>query len=126
MARIVAAESDEDYRVARTLIDEYVESLDFVLDFQDYESERLHLPEHYGSPGGRLLLAFEGTHAVGCVALFGQSESACSPLITAAAKARQVGSPQALQFDLSVSFNTSMADFSSAMAESVLFGCFFR
>ena len=51
------------------LFREYANSLGIDLGFQDFENELATLPGKYALPGGRLLLAWDGDHAVGCVAL---------------------------------------------------------
>ena len=66
---IKAAELPQDLSVVRELFREYAESLDIDLGFQDFEAELSALPGKYAAPAGRLLLAWTGTDAVGCVAL---------------------------------------------------------
>lgn len=62
-------ESTEDLDAARSLFREYVESLDFDLNFQDFEREMEALPGPYAPPDGAILLAeVEGT-PVGVVAV---------------------------------------------------------
>jgi GNAT superfamily N-acetyltransferase len=51
------------------LFREYAASLGFDLCFQDFETELTTLPGKYAPPDGRLLLAWNDDHAVGCVAL---------------------------------------------------------
>jgi ribosomal protein S18 acetylase RimI-like enzyme len=47
------------------------------LGFQDFEAELVALPGKYEPPTGRLLLAWNGTEAVGCVALRPLDGDAC-------------------------------------------------
>ena len=61
----------------RDLFTEYVDSLGFQLDFQDYEKEFDELPGDYAPPDGRLILALEGHTAVGCIALRKLDEKTC-------------------------------------------------
>jgi GNAT superfamily N-acetyltransferase len=51
------------------LFSEYAASLDFDLEFQDFESELAALPGAYGRPRGALLLARADGAAAGCVGL---------------------------------------------------------
>lgn len=75
MLTIVQANSPHDIDEARRLFNEYAASLNFSLCFQGFEQELAGLPGAYAPPTGRLLLAFDGQHAVGCVGLrkFGES-----------------------------------------------------
>ena len=57
------------YDMARQLFKEYAASLDFDLDFQDFDEEMKRLPGDYAPPGGRLILSIMDATPVGCVAL---------------------------------------------------------
>ncbi len=65
----VQASSPERIEKVRELFLEYAASLGFSLCFQGFDKEVRTLPGDYASPSGRLLLAFEGHEAAGCVAL---------------------------------------------------------
>lgn len=77
MVKIVPAESEEELGHVRQLFREYAASLGFDLSFQDFERELRELPGEYAAPDGRLLLAFSGNQAAGCVALRKLSEGIC-------------------------------------------------
>lgn len=64
-----------DYATAGQLFREYAASLDFDLDFQDFEEELSHLPKHYGPPKGCILLAFAAEEPAGCIAIRSFSET---------------------------------------------------
>ena len=59
----------DEISIVRALFEEYVASLDVDLCFQDFDRELAGLPGDYGAPGGCLLVAHDGTNAIGCVAL---------------------------------------------------------
>lgn len=63
------ADTTNDLATARRLFREYVESLDFALDFQDVEAELEALPGPYAAPDGAILLAEVSNAAVGVVAV---------------------------------------------------------
>lgn len=69
MIDIRPAERPGDILVVRRLFRDYAEALDVDLCFQDFEAELACLPGKYAPPRGRLLLAWHGDDAVGCVAL---------------------------------------------------------
>jgi GNAT superfamily N-acetyltransferase len=68
VSRILQAR-DQNIDVARQLFREYAASLGFDLEFQGFSEELATLPGSYAPPRGRLLLAWEGEEAAGCVAL---------------------------------------------------------
>jgi ribosomal protein S18 acetylase RimI-like enzyme len=63
------ATSEDDLDTARTLFREYAESLDFDLDFQDFEAEMQALPGPYAAPTGAILLAEADGEVAGVVAV---------------------------------------------------------
>jgi ribosomal protein S18 acetylase RimI-like enzyme len=71
------AASGEDIKIVRRLFREYQTSLGVDLCFQNFESELAELPGKYGSPEGRLYLAFEGEQAAGCTGLRKIEEGVC-------------------------------------------------
>ena len=77
MIRLVDASTENELPTLKKLFREYETWLDFDLCFQDFEKEMSGLPGDYAPPGGRLLVAYEGAQAAGCVALRPMSESAC-------------------------------------------------
>lgn len=73
----IDAGSHEYVDSIRELFMEYAASLDFDLDFQDFEDELEGLPGDYEPPGGRILLAIHGEELAGCVALREINEEVC-------------------------------------------------
>lgn len=69
MPELITVSTAEHLRDARALFSEYAASLSFSLCFQGFNEELASLPGKYSPPGGRLLLAYEGAGAVGCIAL---------------------------------------------------------
>jgi GNAT superfamily N-acetyltransferase len=69
MIEIRPAEAPGDLPVVRALFREYAAGLGVDLCFQDFETELATLPGKYAPPEGRLLLAWDGAEAAGCVAL---------------------------------------------------------
>lgn len=66
---IVEAHSSRQYRSAMRLFVEYAASLDFDLQFQQFDAELQQLPAMYGSPHGVLLLVRDRQRYVGAVGL---------------------------------------------------------
>lgn len=77
MIDIRPADLPRDLSEVRNLFRQYANGLGIDLDFQDFEAEMATLPGKYTAPRGRLLLAWSGTEAVGCVALRPLDESTC-------------------------------------------------
>ncbi|QRN55835.1 GNAT family N-acetyltransferase [Dyella caseinilytica] len=77
MADIRHAEFPRDADVVRTLFQEYAEGLGVDLSFQRFDDEVVALPGKYAVPEGRLLLAWHGEQAVGCIALRRIDQSVC-------------------------------------------------
>jgi ribosomal protein S18 acetylase RimI-like enzyme len=69
MISIVPARAEKDLRQAKILFEEYAATLDFALDFQNFEEELAGLPGGYAPPEGCLLLASYRDQVAGCVAL---------------------------------------------------------
>lgn len=59
----------EELSAAKILIQEYADSLDFSLDFQDFDHEIEHLTDHYHLPTGFILLAKQDDDWVGVACL---------------------------------------------------------
>lgn len=77
MLKIIPAQTEEDYDIAKKLFIEYANSLGFDLSFQDFEEELANLPGEYLSPTGCLLIAVYKEQPVGCVALRKLSDGIC-------------------------------------------------
>jgi ribosomal protein S18 acetylase RimI-like enzyme len=77
MAEILQAHTCEHLKSIKMLFEEYANSLDFDLDFQDFDKELVNLPGNYSSPKGCLLLVKEEGEIAGCVALRELSEGVC-------------------------------------------------
>ena len=77
MLHVIEAETIEHWQHARELFERYADSLDFDLDFQDFEEELTSLPGDYTPPTGCLLLAQQDGDLVGCVALRRIAEGVC-------------------------------------------------
>ena len=71
------ADSPADWREARAAVQRYADSLEFDLEFQDFDHEIDSLAEEYGPPGGCFLLAREEGHTIGCVGLRKIDEAVC-------------------------------------------------
>jgi ribosomal protein S18 acetylase RimI-like enzyme len=67
--KILNAQTGENLEVVRKLFEEYRDSLDFDLCFQNFNKELSNLPGEYAPPTGCLLLAMYEGRAAGCIAL---------------------------------------------------------
>lgn len=74
---ILAARVPDDLPLVRRLFREYADGLGVDLCFQGFEAELAELPGRYAPPAGRLLIAWRGDEALGCVALRPIDEAAC-------------------------------------------------
>ena len=63
------ASSAEEIEAARALFEEYAAALEIDLGYQGFADELAGLPGSYAPPRGRLLVAWVGDEAAGCVAL---------------------------------------------------------
>jgi ribosomal protein S18 acetylase RimI-like enzyme len=77
MAGIRPANLPLELAVVRELFREYAGSLGVDLSFQEFEAELDALPGRYEPPSGRLLLAWSGEKALGCVALRALDGNTC-------------------------------------------------
>ena len=77
MLKIYPVETDKDLEIVKTLLVEYVNSLDFELVFQNFEGELRNIPGEYTAPEGCLLLAKYQDQPAGCVALRKLSDNIC-------------------------------------------------
>jgi ribosomal protein S18 acetylase RimI-like enzyme len=78
MHEIGACTTPSDYAAARALIEEYARSIAETPCLEGLTQELATLPERYGPPSGRLLLARAGDGAVaGCVAVRRLDDASC-------------------------------------------------
>lgn len=75
--RLIGAETDEQVEQARTLFKEYEAATGVDLCFQNFAHELATLPGDYAPPKGRLILAYDGEEAAGCVALRKVDDAVC-------------------------------------------------
>src|SRR5215467_1113454 len=74
---IFPANTQQDISRARTLFEEYAESLGISLCFQNFDQELKNLPGKYAPPDGLLLLGTENDDLAGCIALRKLSPKVC-------------------------------------------------
>jgi ribosomal protein S18 acetylase RimI-like enzyme len=94
MIEIRPAQLPADIPRARSLFREYAEGLGIDLGFQDFAAELDSLPGRYAPPRGRLMLAWDGDSAVGCVALRPVDGETCEMkrlYVQPAARAQRLG-----------------------------------
>jgi putative acetyltransferase len=77
MIRFVKATSEDHLAIIREMFNEYADSLDVDLSFQDFRNEVASLPGDYAGPGGCMILAFAEQFVAGCVALRRIDETTC-------------------------------------------------
>lgn len=75
--RLTRAETVEQVEQARALFQEYEASTGVDLCFQNFGQELAALPGDYAPPAGRLIIAYEGEEAAGCVALRKVEDGVC-------------------------------------------------
>lgn len=75
--RLTRVEAGAQVEEARTLFKEYEASTGVDLCFQNFGQELASLPGDYAPPSGRLILAYEGEEAAGCVALRRVDDAVC-------------------------------------------------
>jgi ribosomal protein S18 acetylase RimI-like enzyme len=75
--RIAEAAASHDYETARILFEEYARGVGIDLCFRGFAVELERLPTMYGPPRGRLLVAWRGIEAIGCVALRALQPDVC-------------------------------------------------
>jgi putative acetyltransferase len=75
--KIRQVSSAEEIDVARALFEEYAAALEIDLSYQGFADELAGLPGCYALPGGRLLVAWAGDEAAGCVALRPMGADVC-------------------------------------------------
>lgn len=75
--KLLRPEKLREFDMVRRLFNRYAASLDFDLDFQDFDDEMRRLPGDYAPPGGCLILAVLKKEPVGCVALRRIDDAIC-------------------------------------------------
>jgi ribosomal protein S18 acetylase RimI-like enzyme len=75
--RLTRVETDQQVEQARALFKEYADATGVDLCFQNFGQELATLPGGYAPPSGRLIVAYEGEEAAGCVALRKVDEAVC-------------------------------------------------
>jgi ribosomal protein S18 acetylase RimI-like enzyme len=77
MIKIVEANTKEFVKRVKELIREYALSLEFDLQFQDFDKEIEDFPGQYASPTGCLYIALDENQPIGCVALRDLGQGIC-------------------------------------------------
>ena len=63
------AETPQEFAEGANLFQQYANFIDIDLSFQDFNDELKTIEKQYSKPQGTLLIAYDGTKAIGCVAL---------------------------------------------------------
>ena len=71
------AVNKKDFFDAKQLFQEYSDSLNFSLSFQDFEKELETLPGKYSKPFGCIILARDNFDSIGCIAMRPIDKSSC-------------------------------------------------
>jgi ribosomal protein S18 acetylase RimI-like enzyme len=77
MVKIVEANTEELVEKAKALIREYAQSLEFDLEFQNFDKEIRDFPGPYVPPRGCLFIALNENQPIGCVALRDLGQGIC-------------------------------------------------
>lgn len=77
MVKITEANTKEFVEIAKELIREYAQSLEFDLKFQDFDKEMENFPGQYAPPMGCLFIAMDENQPIGCVALRDLGQGIC-------------------------------------------------
>ena len=75
--KLIHVETGGEVEEARTLFKEYSDATGVDLCFQNFGQELATLPGDYAPPSGRLILAYDGGEAAGCVALRKVDDAVC-------------------------------------------------
>lgn len=63
------ASTSNEFEDGRNLFNQYSDSLDIDLSFQDFQNELATVDKQYNKPKGALLLAYKNNMAIGCVGI---------------------------------------------------------
>ncbi len=63
------ANAANEFEDGRNLFNQYSDSLDIDLSFQDFQNELATIDKQYNKPKGALLLAYKNNMAIGCVGI---------------------------------------------------------
>lgn len=64
---LITANSKDEFKLAKSLFQQYANSLNFNLCFQNFENELNQLSIQYNKPTGALIVAYQNETAIGCV-----------------------------------------------------------
>ncbi len=77
MVKLIKAETETHFELARKLFIDYSKSLDFDLEFQNFEDELKNIRTLFKPPSGTIFLAFRDNVLTGCVAMRKLGEITC-------------------------------------------------